>query len=499
MGETDRRSDGRGEADVANGTGAPATAGMPGTDVPGTGAPTTLLRRVALGIASDAEGLPRADDETRDVLLRDGRVARIAAPGTIDAPPGAGTIDGAGLVALPGFTDLYGRLREPGPSRRGTLASETRAALAGGFTTVLCAPDTDPVIDSTATLELIRRRAALAPAARVAPIAALTKGLDGRELAELATLAAAGAVAAGQADRPIEHTGVLRSAMRYAASFDLPLIMRAQDAHLGAGGCAHEGAVATRLGLPGISVTAETVALARLLELCRDTGCRLHVSRLSTARGVAMLADAKREGLPVTADVGIHHLFFTDHAIAGFDARFRSAVPFRGTEDRAALREGLAEGTIDAICSDHAPEDSDARLAPFAACAPGLSAYDRFLPLLLALPRVGGVPLGRVLDAVTGGPGRVLGFGGNGRDDARNIEPSGAGGTDGPTPRFADGDPADLVLVDPAAADARTPISAGRNTPIQGVDDLGAVSDEEGPLAGAARWTFVGGERRHGS
>ena len=441
---------------------------------------TTLIRDVALAPPDAGDASHDAEDR-HDVLLADGRVERVAPAGTLEAGE-ASVLDGAGLVALPGFTDLYGRLREPGPAGRGTLASETRAALAGGFTRVLCAPDTDPVIDDTATVELIRRGAAAAPAARVLPIAALTRGLDGRELGPLATLRRLGCVAAGQADRPLEDASVLLSAMQYASTFDLPLVMTARDYHLGADGCAHEGAVAARLGLPGIPVVAETVALARLLELARESGCRLHVSRLSSARGVAMVGEAKAAGLPVTADVGIHHLLFTDAELDGFDARYRSAVPFRSAEDRTALREGVRSGTIDAICSDHAPHDGDAWLAPFPACAPGLSAYDHFLPLLLALPSLLDVPFARVLAAVTDAPARVLGL-------ERSVA------TDG---RLAEGAEADLLLVDPSATDPCPPLSAGRNTPLDGVTDLAECSGERAPLRGRVRHAFVGGEPRLG-
>lgn len=462
-----------------------------------------LIRGVALDFASAADGAFRADGARHDVLVADGVVARVTPSADAGAsdPERRGAVedaepdvvDGTDHVLLGGFTDLYGRLREPGPGGRGTLASETRAALAGGFTRVLCSPDTDPVIADTATLELIRRRAADAPGARVLPMAALTRGLDGRELAPLATLKGLGCPAAGQADRPLEDANVLLSAMQYAATFDLPLVMCARDAHLGADGCAHEGAVAARLGLPGIPVAAETVALARLLELARESGCRLHVSRLSSARGVELVAEAKDAGLPVTADVGIHHLLFSDAEIDGFDARYRATVPFRDATDRAALRAGVRDGVIDAICSDHAPHDDDARLAPFPACAPGLAAYDHFLPLLLALPRLLDVPLARILACVTDAPAAALGLGGS-------------GGTAG---RVVEGMAADLILVDPAAAraSARTGdgdaaenvLSAGRNTPLDGVADLAELTGEPAPLAGAVRLALVDGEVRLGA
>lgn len=313
-------------------------------------------------------------------------------------------------LTLPGFTDLYARLREPGPARRGTLASESRAALAAGFTRVCASPDTDPATDSTATVELVQHHAAAANAARVIPIAALTTGLQGERLTELATLKDLGCVAASQADEPIGDTRLLYDAMAYAASFDLPLIMRARDARLGINGCAHDGAVSTRLGLPGIPAATETIALARLLELLRETGGRLHVSRLSTARAVDMIAEAKSAGLCVSCDVGIAHLYFSESDINGFDARYASSVPFRSISDQEALRAGVRSGTIDAICSDHAPLDKDASLAPFPQVEPGLSMFDRFMCLWLGLPECCDITFERALEAVTDAPSRVLGL-----------------------------------------------------------------------------------------
>jgi len=295
-------------------------------------------------------------------------------------------IDASSLLLLPGFTDLYTRLREPGLTRKGTIASETYAALAAGFTEVVCAPDTQPAIDTVATVEMIRQRASVSEGANVLPMAALTTNLAGEQLSELATLQSAGCVAAGQADSALDSTNVLYSAMQYAASFNVPLFMTARDAQLGSGGCAHSGAMASQLGLPEIPVAAETVALARLIELCRETGCQLHVSRISSARAINMIKEAKADGLPLSCDVGIHHLFYTDADLAGFDANFHSAVPFRSAQDRDALRDGIVSGVIDAICSDHAPHDTDARLAPFPTSEPGLSSYDWFMSLLLELP-----------------------------------------------------------------------------------------------------------------
>jgi dihydroorotase len=317
-------------------------------------------------------------------------------------------IDAQGCIAVPGMCDLYTRLREPGLTRKGTIASEANAALSAGFTQILCAPDTSPAIDTIATVQLIRDRAQLAQGAQVIPIAALTVGLQGEQLSELATLQAAGCLVAGQADTPVSNTNVLFSAMEYAASFNLTLFMTARDAQLGADGCAHTGAVATRLGLPGIPVAAETVALSQLLEICRETSCRLHVSRISSARAVQMIDAAKQAGLPVSCDVGLHHLFFMDEHLAGYDASFHSAVPFRSKADREALREGVATSIIDAICTDHAPHDTDANLAPFPATESGLSAYQWAIPLVLQLPELLQISLAQVFDKLIDAPRRIV-------------------------------------------------------------------------------------------
>jgi dihydroorotase len=340
-------------------------------------------------------------DEKTDLHIIDGFIS--------DSPAAdSESIDASGMIVTPGFTDLYARLREPGQTRKGTLASECKAALAAGFTTVLCAPDTTPVIDSTATAEMIRHRAHQAGGAQVIPLAALTHNLEGQLLSEIVTLRDAGCIGASQADQPIADTAVLLSAMEYAATFDIPLLLNARDPQIGGTGCAHAGAVATRLGLPGIPSLAETIGLARLIELCRDTGCRVHISRLSTARGVEQINAAKQAGLSITADVGIHHLFFTERHISGFDVNFHSAVPFRGADDRDALRRGVADGTIDAICSDHSPHDADAKLAPFPSSEAGLSAFDVFLPMLMQLPTLLNIPLISILSSLSQKPASIL-------------------------------------------------------------------------------------------
>lgn len=400
-------------------------------------------------------------DSPSDVIIQNGLIKSIVEHSTNDSQDAEvdnaswQTIDANGLLLLPGFTDLYGRLREPGATRKGTIASESRAALAAGFTTVLCAPDTTPAIDSVATVELIRQRASGHQGATVVPMAALTSGLDGTQLSELATLQAVGCVAAGQADRPLASSGVLYSAMEYAASFDIPLVMTPRDAVLAIDGCAHAGATATRLGLPGIPVAAETLGLANLLELCRETRCRLHVSRLSSARAVEMVDQARQAGLPVSSDVGIHHLFFTDELLSGFDTNYHSAVPFRSAADREALRSGLANGVIDAICSDHAPHDADARLAPFPVSEPGLSCYDSFLRLLWTLPSVSTLSLEDTLEKVISGPSRLL---------PTSLTT--------PSAHLQVGMPANLILIDSGSSRGtsnRAWLSMGENHPFFGL------------------------------
>lgn len=349
-------------------------------------------------------------EQLKDITLVDGIVTSIDPSGTGDSTANAETIDAQGCNAYPGMIDLYSRCREPGLTRKGNIASESVAALSAGFTQVLCSPDTLPAVDSVATVELINHRSmSVKGGARIIPMAALTLGLHGEQLSELATLQAAGCPVASQADIPIDNTMVLYSAMEYASSFDMPLLLCARDAQLGVDGCAHTGAVATQLGLPTIPVTAETVALTRLVELCRETHCRLHISRVSSARAVRIIEDAKAAGLPISCDVGLHHLFFIDEYLAGYDASFHSAVPFRSAQDRQALRDGLSSGVIDAICSDHAPHDIDAGLAPFPVTEPGLSAYDWFIPLLLQVPEVTALDFDTVMKKLHDAPSLILG------------------------------------------------------------------------------------------
>ncbi|ROR34513.1 dihydroorotase [Inmirania thermothiophila] len=405
-------------------------------------------------------------DTVADLHVADGRIAALG-----PAPAGfvpERVIEAAGLVACPGLVDLAARLREPGQEHKATIASETRAAAAGGITTLCCPPDTEPVIDTPAVAELIQRHARAAGFARVLPIGAVTQGLAGAQLSEMAALREAGCVAVGDGLEPLGDPLLLRRAMAYAATFDLPLHLRPEDPALRDGGIAHEGRVATRLGLPGIPPSAETVAIARALALAEETGARVHFCRLSTARGVALVRRAKAEGLAVTADVSAHQLHLTEDDLEGFDPQCHLRPPLREGADREALRAGLADGTLDAVCSDHQPHEADAKLAPFGETEPGISALETLLPLTLALVADGVCDLATALARLTAGPAAVLG-----------LAP----------PRLAPGAVADVCLFDPDAAwtvEAATLRSRGRNSPF-----LGRT------LRGRVRWTLLEGRIVH--
>ena len=346
-------------------------------------------------------------DAVTDLYVAVGRIAGLGQP-----PAGfkaERVIDALGRIVCPGLIDLCARLREPGLEHKATIASETRAAAAAGITTLICPPDTDPVIDEPAVVELIRRRAEAAGYARVRALGALTHRLRGERLAEMAALKEAGCVGVSDGGRPITNARVLRRALEYAATFDLTVFLTPLDPELGSG-LAHEGPVATRLGLSGIPAAAETGVIARDLELIRDIGVRAHFGRLSCARSVELVARAQAEGLPVTADVAVHHLHLTENDLVGFDSRCHVRPPFRGVRDRDALRAGLASGALSVLCSDHQPHEPDAKQAPFGDTEPGVSGLDTLLALGLRLVRDGSLPLPTLLERLTAGPARILGL-----------------------------------------------------------------------------------------
>lgn len=346
-------------------------------------------------------------DEVADLLIEEGRISRIGA--SLDGR-GADIINAEGLWLLPGLVDTCVHLPEPGHHRAGTIASETQAAAAGGITHVCAPPDTDPVADSTAVIRLIRERAAQTALARVLPLAALTQGLEGLQLAEMQTLKEAGCIGVSNAGQPVANSLVLKRGLEYASTFDIPVMFRPQDASLSQGGCAHDGPVATRLGLPSIPAVAESLDMARILHLVEHTGVRAHFYQLSSADSVALLRSAKAKGLPITADVCVHHLLLDETAVEDFNSDCRIDPPLRSQADRKALVAAVADGTIDAISSQHKSLGSSAKLAPFPSTKPGISGLETLLPLVLKLVNAGELPLTRAIDALTRAPAVCLGI-----------------------------------------------------------------------------------------
>ena len=384
------------------------------------------------------------------------------------------TIEATGLVVAPGLVDLAARLREPGQEHEGMLESELAAAAAGGVTSLVCLPDTDPVLDEPGLVEMLKFRARKLSRCRVFPLGALTRRLEGQALTEMLELTEAGCVGFSQVDVPVTDTLVLQRALQYASTHGYAVWLRPQDAWLGKG-VAASGAVATRLGLSGVPVAAETIALHTLFELVRATGARLHLCRLSSAAGVALLRQAKAEGLPVTADVSINSLHLTDVDIGYFNADMRLTPPLRQGADRAALQAALADGTIDALVSDHNPVAEDQKNLPFGEAEPGATGLELLLPLALRWGADCGLSLGRSLARVTCEPVRVLG-------DVLGSLASSAG-------RLVEGGVADICLFDPQAEWRVTPealSSQGKHTPFAfGSTGMG--------LRGRVRTTLVAG------
>jgi dihydroorotase len=367
-------------------------------------------------------------------------------------------IDAAGKIVAPGLVDLCARLREPGYEHKATLESELMAASAGGVTSLVCPPDTEPVLDEPGLVEMLKRRGWTLNQARIYPLGALTAGLKGEKLAEMLELTEAGCIGFFQADRPIVDTSVLYRAMQYAATYGFTIWLRPEDAFLARGGIAHDGEVASRLGLAGIPSSAESVAITTICTLMRETGARVHLARLSSAAGVELVRRAKAEGLPLTADVGIHHLLLTDRDIGYFDAQYRFSPPLRSPSDRDALSAGVIDGTINAICSDHTPTDEDEKNVPFGEATPGASGLEMLLPLTLKWAEHANVPLPTALARITVNAAQVLGK------------------SQG---RFVAGAPADVCIFDPRAFWAvtrETLVSQGKNTPYLAREMQGKVT-----------------------
>lgn len=392
-------------------------------------------------------------DEKADVFIENDRIAAIGQP---PANFTAGrTLDASGLIVCPGLVDLSTRLA--------SLESELLAAVAGGVTAVACPPDTKPPLDEPGLVERLVRHSETLGLARVFPIGALTQQLAGEKLSEMVSLKRAGCIAFSQAKHPIFDTQILLRAMQYAANFDFAIRLRPQDHYLARDGVAHDGEVASRLGLAGIPVCAETVAIATALQLANETGVRLHLARLSSAAGVALVREARRNGLKVTCDVAIHYLHLSEMDIGYFDSQARFDPPLRSGSDRDALRAAAAEG-LAAVCSDHTPVDEDGKLLPFAEALPGATALELLLPLTLKWAEEAGLPLLTALARITCDPAAILGI---------------------KTGSLAVGRPADLCVFDatePWQVTPETLRSKGKNTPFMGYE-----------MAGRVHATLVGG------
>lgn len=402
-------------------------------------------------------------DAINDLYIAAGKVVAVG-----KAPDGfvaERTIDATGLVVAPGLVDLSARLREPGYEYKATLESELQAAMQGGVTSLVCPPDTDPVLDEPGLVEMLKHRAKTLNQAHVHPLGALTVGLKGEALTEMAELTESGCIGFSQAEETILDTNVLLRALQYAKTFGYTVWLRPQDAHIGRGGIAASGPLASRLGLSGVPVMAETIALHTIFELMRATGARVHLCRISSAAGLELIRAAKREGLPVTCDVGAHHAHLTDADIGFFDPNARVTPPFRSQRDRDAIRAGLFDGTIDALCSDHTPVDDDEKLLPFGEASPGATGLELLLSLAIkwaddyaaGQPDGGVRPLVRAVAKVTADAARVAGL------DCGTLSVGSA---------------ADLCLFDPTArwtVNANALASQGKHTPFLGYELAGQV------------------------
>ena len=406
----------------------------------------------------------RRSDSVQNVYIADGKIIAL---GT--APDGfraERTIDASGLVVAPGFIDLAARLREPGFEYRATLESEMEAAMAGGVTSLAIPPDTDPTLDEPGLVEMLTYRAKKLNRAHIYPVGALTIGLKGERLSEMAELVEAGCVAFSQANVPIIDNTVLMRALQYAATFNFRIWLQPIAPFLGRGGNAHDGEVATRMGLAGIPVATETIALFTYLELAKITGARLHITRLSSAAGLALIEQARADGMDVSCDVSINHVHLSDMDIGYFNPNCHLIPPLRSQRDREALSKGLANGSINALCSDHTPVDDDGKQAPFSEAEPGATGLELLLPLTLKWAERAGVPLIDALARITSDAAKIIGI-----TKAGHMTP---------------GARADICVFDP---DAHVLISRenlksqGKNTPFLGLE-----------LPGKVRYTLVEGE-----
>jgi dihydroorotase len=353
-------------------------------------------------------------DEEGSLVIEDGRIAAILPGGAAPERFDGKVIDARGKWILPGLIDMHVHLREPGFEWKEDVRSGTLAAAAGGFTSVACMANTKPVNDNPEVTRFILARAAAEGFANVFPVASLTRGMEGKEMTDFVELAEAGAVAFSDDGKPVANTLLLRRALEYARARDLLILDHPEDPQLSAGGAAHEGWTAHRLGLPGIPATAEELAIARDILLARLTGGRIHLQHISTKVGVDLLRMAKRAGLPVTGETAPHYFTLTDAAIEGYDTNAKMNPPLRGEEDRTAILEGLADGTIDAIATDHAPHDDYVKRCEFIAAANGVIGLETALPLSLALLADGRIAPARLVEILSVNPARILSLPGKG-------------------------------------------------------------------------------------
>ena len=398
-----------------------------------------------------------ATDAVQDVFIAAGKIVALGqAPADFVANK---TVDATGLIVTAGLVDLSARLREPGFEYKATLDSELQAAMRGGVTSLVCPPDTDPVLDESGLVEMLKQRARMQNKAHVYPLGALTVGLKGESLTEMVELTEAGCIGFSQAEETIANTNTLQRALDYAATFGFTVWLRPQDAYIGKGGVAHSGPLASRLGLSGVPVMAETIALHTLFELMRATGAKVHLCRISSAAGLDLIRKAKKEGLPLTCDVGAHHVHLTDADIGFFDSNARLTPPLRSQRDRDAISAALKDGTIDAICSDHTPVDDDEKLLPFAEASPGATGLELLLSLALkwAEDSRGDVSLTLALSKISQHAAKVAGV---------------------PAGQIAVGHAADICIFDPATrwkVEAKALASQGKHTPFLGYELPGVV------------------------
>ncbi len=394
-------------------------------------------------------------DAVNDVYIVAGKIVAVG-DGPDSFQPNH-VINARGLVVCPGLVDLSVRLREPGLQYKATLESEMKAAAAGGITSLACPPDTDPPLDEPGLVEMLKDRARSLNQAHVYPIGALTQGLKGERLTEMAELHEAGCVAFSQSDKLLLGSRVMMQAMQYASTFNFRVWLRPEDDGIADSGVAHDGEVATRLGLPAVPVCAETIALSKIILIAKGTGAKVHVCRISSAEGVAMVREARQQGLPITCDVAVNHIHLSEMDISFFDSNCHLIPPLRGISDRDALRSGLVDGTIDAVCSDHAPVDEDAKLVPFGESEAGATCIELLLSLVLKWAEEINIPLAVAVAKVTSEPAKILGV------EAGDLSVGAA---------------ADLCIFDPEQhwrVEAAMLRSQGKNTPFLGMELQGKV------------------------